>query len=217
MSYLAEYKKSDFKRLTWEEYGKTLEVLYRKVALYLKEHELRVEAVIPILRAGAFPGTYLAYRLHILRLLPVQYHYHFEKGKAFFRQILDLPEAIPDLSQRPTLLVVEGNHRFGLTAQTAIADIKKRFPRAKILYAADHMDYSFRKIEGADAVFFGKLTNETRQLPCDEAREKGINPLSELFPWEDLDEEWTTVQGKQFKYTDLEVLVKGKIKREITL
>lgn len=217
MSYLAKYKKSDFKRLTWEEYGKTLEVLYRKVASYLKEHKLRVEAVIPILRAGAFPGTYLAYRLHVLRVLPVQYHYHFEKGKAFLRQILDLPEDIPGLSQRPTLLVVEGNHCFGLTARTAIADIRKRFPKARILYAADHVDYSFQKVKGAEVVFFGKLTNETRQLSCDEAREKGINPLSELFPWEDLEEEWTTVQGKQFKYTDLKVLSKGKVKKEITL
>ena len=218
MSYLSRYKKSDFKRLSWDEYGKTLLNLYRKIARYVKKNDIKIDAVVPILRAGAFPGTYLAYKFHVLRMLPVQYHYHFKGKKILLRQLLGLPTDISDIAPDAVFLVVEGNHCFGITAQTAIKEVKQRFPKSKILYAADHMDYSYQNVKGADAVFWGKLTNETRQLSPKEAIQKGIkNPLSDLFPWEDFEEEWTTVQGEQFKYKDVNTLEKCMVKREIEL
>jgi len=202
MSYLAEYKKEDFKQVSWEDYGKTLEVLFNKVEKYLKENKIKIDAVVPILRGGAFPGTYLAFRLNLLRILPVQYKYFFEDGKLMLKKILPLPKA--NLPEKPVFLLVEQNHCFGITAQTATNDLLAEFPKCRIIYAADHMDYSYQKMEGAEAVFYGKLTNETRKLSKEECREKGIFHLSYLFPWESLEEEWVTVQGKQFKYSDLE-------------
>lgn len=216
MSYLAKYKKSDFKKLSWEEYGKTLEILYKKLSEYIRKKELNIDAVVPILRGGAIPGIYLAYKFHILRIFPVQYHYLFTKGKIELRQILGISKKALDFPTKPTFLLVEGNHCFGLTASSAAKDIKKAFPGCKIIYAADHMDYSYQKIDDVDVIFYGKFTNETRALTKKECLKRGIeNPLSYLFPWENIEEEWTTVQGKQFKYKDFKVLEHGKLKAKV--
>lgn len=210
MSYLAKYKKNDFKKLSWEEYGKTLEILYKKLSEYIKKKGVKIDAVVPILRGGAIPGVYLAYKFHVLRILPVQYHYLFTKGKIELRQILGISKKALGFLTGPTFLLVEGNHCFGLTASNAVKDIKNIFPGCKIIYVADHMDYSYQKIDNIDAIFYGKLTNETRTLTKKECFKKGVeNPLSYLFPWENIEEEWITVQGKQFKYKDFKILERG--------
>ena len=216
MSYLAKYKKSDFKKLSWEEYGRTLDILYERLSRYIKKNKVQIDAVVPILRAGAIPGIYLAYKFHILRIIPIQYHYRFIKNKIELRQILNVSRKALDLPAEPTFLLVEGNHCFGLTASNAAKDIKKAFPDCKIIYVADHLDYSYQKIDNVDAIFYGKLTNETRALTRKDCLKKDIeNPLSYLFPWENIAEEWTTVQGKQFKYKDFEILGRGKLKAKI--
>ena len=54
MAYLAKYKKSDFKKVSWKEYNKTLEILLKKLQRYIKKHKIKIDAVVPILRGGAF-------------------------------------------------------------------------------------------------------------------------------------------------------------------
>ncbi|MCK4781482.1 phosphoribosyltransferase [Candidatus Parcubacteria bacterium] len=214
MSYLAKYKKEDFKQVSWEEYGKTLEKLHDKVAGYIKEKDIKIDAVVPILRGAAFPGAYLTFKCGLLRMLPVQYKYLFKNNKIELRCLLSLPKI--DLPEKPTFLLVEQNHCFGVTASMAVKDLKEMFPDCKIIYAADHIDYSYQKVEGVEIVFYGKLTNETRDLSKKECEEKGISPFSYLFPWESIEEEWTTVEGKQFNYRDVEKIFKtSEIKKVI--
>jgi hypoxanthine phosphoribosyltransferase len=198
---LAKYYKSDFKQLSWNEYGKILEDLYEKVSSYVKERKIKIDAVVTILRGGAFPGGFLAHRLHLLRILPIQYKYFFVKGKIKLKKLLDVPKT--NLPKKPTFLLVENNHCFGLTATTAAKYLKQKFPGCKIIYAADTMDYSFAKNEFADVLFYGRYTNDTKKLPKGKAKKLGIDTKMWLYPWENLKEEWTTVQGKQFKYKDL--------------
>ncbi len=200
MIKIPKYNKKDFKRVTWEEYGKTLEILYQKVSKYLKENKIKIDIVVPILRGGAFPGMYLAYKFHILPILPVQYKYFFSKGKLELRKHSDYPKITIEIPKNPVFLLAEGNHCFGTTAQTAADDLKKTFPGCKIIYAADQVDYSYQKIQNVEAIFYGKLTNECRGLTKKEAEEKGISNDLSLFPWEDLEEEWITVSCKQFDY-----------------
>jgi hypothetical protein len=202
MGYLNKYRKEDFRPVSWEEFGKTSEELHKKVEKYVKVNKIKIDAVVPILRGGAFPGTYLAYRLNLLRILPVQYKYFFRGDKMDLKLILPLPKV--ELPESPVFLVVESNHCFGLTAQTAINDIRAGFPKCRIIYAAYHLDYSYQKMEGVEAVFYGKLTNETKALSKEECEKLNIFPLSYIFPWENIEEEWITVEGKQFKYGDLE-------------
>lgn len=203
MSYLAKYKKSDFEKLSWEKYGKILEKLFEKVGKYVKENKIEIDAVVPILRGGAFPGTFLAAKLHLLRILPVQYKYFFEGRKIILKKLFGFSKS--DLGKsRPVFLLVENNHCFGLTAQTAAEGLKEQFPGCRIIYAADTMDYSYQKNEHAEAIFYGELTNDTKTLSEEDAKQKGISGKMHLYPWENIEEEWTTVQGKQFAYKDAE-------------
>lgn len=208
MSYLStlKYKKEDFIKLSWEEYGKGLEELFKKVNKYIQDNNVKINAVVPILRGGSFPGTYLAYRLNLLRVIPVQYRYFAEGKNIELKKVLGISKE--NLPEDPTFLLVENNHCFGITAQTAAKDLKTEFPKCKIIYATDHMDYAFQKNESADVIFYARLTNECRTLSEKECKEKEIFKGSYLFPWESLDEEWTTVQGKQFPYKDLEEVKK---------
>lgn len=203
MTYLAEYKKEDFKKTSWEDYGKILENLGQKVEKYIKENNIKIDAVVPILRGGAFPGGYLAYKLNLLRVLPVQYKYFFIDRKIELRKILGLTKIEANMPENPIFLLVECNHCFGLTGTTAAKDLKTDFPGCRIIYAADTMDYAYMKNEHAEVIFYGKLTNETKALTPEECAEKGIENVSNVFPWENIEEEWTTVQGKQFEYKDL--------------
>ncbi len=203
MSYLAKFKKEDFVKMSWEDYGKILESLGQKVGKYVKENNIKIDAVVPVLRGGMFPGGYLTYKLGLLRVLPVQYKYFFVDGKIELKKILGLPKDGLSLPAKPIFLLVEGNHCYGVTGKSAAKDLKADFPDCKIIYAADTMDYSYQKNEFADAIFYGKLTNETREVAPEECGKLGLENISNMFPWEDIKEEWTTVQGKQFGYEDL--------------
>jgi hypoxanthine phosphoribosyltransferase len=207
MAYLAKYQKDDFKQISWQEYGKTLESLFDKVSKYLRENDIKIDAVVPILREGAFAGTYLAFRLGIVRVLPIQYKYFYRGSLIELHRISTLPKV--ELPEKPTFLLVENNHCFGVTASTAAKDLKKKFPQCRIIYAADHVDYSYPKVEHAQVVIYGKLTNETRALSEKECKEKGLFPYSYIFPWEGIEEEWTTVKGEQFEYGDLKATMKN--------
>jgi len=201
MSYLSKYKKKDFKRVAWEDCAKNWEGLGRKILTYIKKNNIVIDAVVPILRGGSLPGGFLAYKLGVLKIIPVQYKYFFAGDKAELKAILPLNAA--NLSKKPTILLVEGNHCFGVTASVAGKDIKKLIPGCKILYAADHMDYSYQKNEFADEIFYGLLTNDCLVLNPEQAKKKGIYPYSYIMPWEKMEEEWETVNAKQFKYADM--------------
>ena len=207
MSYLAKYKKSDFKKVTWEEYGKTLEILFRKVNRYVKKNNIKIDAVVPILRGAAVPAEYLAFNLHLLRILPVQYKYFLSNGKIELK--ISFPKSNIKNKKAPVFLLVENNHCFGITASTAAKDLKKMFSNCKIIYAADHVDYSYQKIDNVEKIFYGKLTNETKALNDKECKVKKIENICYLFPWENLDEEMTTVKGEQFAYGDFEDVYKN--------
>ena len=203
---LPTYYKKDFKQITWQEYGVLLDQLHKKVSTHVKKHRIIIDAVVPVLRGGMVPALFLGHKLHILKCMPVQYKYFFKGKKIQLKKLFDFPRLAFPLPKKPTFLLVEGNHCFGLTAKTAVKDLKKAFPGCTILYVADFVDYSHQNEVPAEKVFYGKLTNETRGLSEKKAHVLGIGNELNLYPWEDLEEEWVTVQGKQFPYKDLKNL-----------
>lgn len=48
-----------------------MEKLYKQINNYIKKNDITIDAVIPVLRGGGFLGTFLAYKLRSLILLPV--------------------------------------------------------------------------------------------------------------------------------------------------
>ncbi|MFA6096428.1 MAG: hypothetical protein WC788_02230 [Candidatus Paceibacterota bacterium] len=214
MPYTEQYTREDFARITWGEYGQTLDSLFGKVYKYVRESGTKIDAVVPLLRGGNFPGTFLAFKLKMLRIVPMQYKYFFKDGKVQLRKILGFPEYV-SFNHKPTFLLVENNHCFGQASQTAAKDLKEKFSDSKILYAADHMDFSYQKNNYADEIFYGKLTNETRTLDKLEAKKLGLSSDIHLFPWEEYDEEATKVQGKQYEYENMEEVIRNSEEKKL--
>jgi len=204
---LEKYKKENYYVQSWEEYNNELSVLIDKVTTYVKKKNIVIDAVVPILRGGNIPATFLAYTLNILTILPVQYKYFFLPGVCELRRLLSINKKLIT-NMKPTFLLVEGNHCYGNQAKYAASDLKKSFPKATIIYAASNMDYNYQDVvKDAKVSFYGRLTNCCKELTKPECNKLRIEYEREpIFPWENIQEEWKIVELKQYKYNNVNEL-----------
>ena len=195
------------RRATWEEYfNNELKILGDKVEQYVRDNNIKIDAVVPLLRGGNIPGTYLAYRLNILRITPVQYKYFFKGDLAELRQIQKVNEDLFDRDAKITFLLVEGNHCFGTSASYAAKGLKEQFPNCEIIYAASDMDYNYQDVvKDAKVSFYGKLQNDCEECTKEQCEKLGLNyDYFDIFPWENIKEEMDTLNMKQAKFVDTE-------------
>jgi len=212
---MAKYTKSSFHRTTWKEYGELMKKILKDVNTYIKKNKIRIDAVVPILRGGATLGAFLAYKLNILGILPVQYKYFFiGKSKAELRQILFTPKK-DMFDNDPVLLLVEGDQCYGNTVINAAKDLKEVFPRCRILHVADCLDYSYRDSakDYVEKIFYGEYTNHCEELSVKECKKLGIGK-DRIAPWENYEEEIATMESRQFQYVDGEAIEKRSVKKE---
>ncbi len=216
-------KKENIYKLGWDEYlEKELDILLSKVQKYIRENNIKIDAVVPLLRGGNIPGTYLAYRLEVLRIAPIQYKYFFKDNVANLVQMQKVNEELFNKKDKLTFLLVEGNHSYGTSAAYAAKGLKEQFPNCKIVYAASNMDYNYQNVvdEYAEASFYGSLNSSCEELDRAKCIELGIDPdRINIFPWEDGDEEWVTWgEWKQFPFQDVKESEKnGKVCKVIDL
>lgn len=209
---LKKYKKENYIVLSWNEYQEELDKLTAKVGEYISKNKIVVDVVVPILRGGNIPATFLAYNFSILKILPVQYKYFFVEGKCELRRLCEINKEMV-YKEDPVFLLVEGNHCYGNQARQAASDLKKAFPKCRIIYAASNMDYNYQEVvKDAEVSFYGNLTNCCKELSDKECEKLGIEYKRELlFPWEKVDEEWEIVELKQHKYNNLEAIKKNSV------
>jgi hypothetical protein len=209
---LKKYKKSNYHVQSWAEYSSELTKLTDKVIKYVKENQITIDAVVPLLRGGNIPGTFIAYALDVLTILPVQYKYFFMGDKCELRKMHGLnPQDV--LKQNPTFVLVEGNHCYGNQAKYAASDLKKTFPNCRIIYAASNMDYKYQDVvKDAEISFYGNLTNCCKELTDEECIKLGIEYKKELiFPWENITEEWEIIEKKQHAYTNVDEIMEQSV------
>lgn len=204
---LKKYKKENYQVMSWSEYELELRKLTDKIVKYVKDNNLKVDVVVPILRGGNIPATYLAYTLDVLTILPVQYKYFFIPGKCELRRLLSIDKK-SIVKSNPVILLVEGNHCYGNQAKYAARDLKKTFPKSRIVYGASNMDYKYQNVvKDAEISFYGNLTNCCKELSDKECNQLGIQYKKELiFPWESIAEEWKIVELKQHQYSNVDKL-----------
>lgn len=193
--------------MSWSEYELELKSLTTKIVEYLTKNNLTVDAVIPILRGGNIPATYIAYTLGILTITPVQYKYFFMPGKCELRRLQSInQQAI--IKDDPVILLIEGNHCYGNQAKYAAKDLKDTYPKSRIIYGASNMDYKYQDVvKDAEVSLYGNLTNCCKELTDKECEDLGIDYKQELiFPWENIEEEWDIVELKQHKYSNVDKL-----------
>jgi len=203
---LKKYNKDDYYILSWDEYQSELDTLTKKIVEYVNKNKINIDAVVPILRGGNIPATYLVYTLSVLHILPVQYKYFFiDKKRCELRRLFTIKkESIH--KDNPTFLLIEGNHCYGNQARYAAKDLKSTFPNCRIIYGASNMDYNYQDVvKDAEISFYGSLTNACKELTNKECESLGLEYKKELiFPWEKVNEEWEIVELKQHKYNNLE-------------
>ncbi|NMB56852.1 hypothetical protein GYA19_02840 [Candidatus Beckwithbacteria bacterium] len=135
----------------------------------------------------------------------MQYKYFFIDKKCELRRIHGINEKIIT-KQDPVFVLVEGNHCYGNQAKYAAQDLKKAYPKCRIIYGASNMDYKYQDVvKDAEVCFYGNLTNCCKELSDKECEKLGIQYKKELlFPWENVDEEWEIVELKQHQYNNVE-------------
>ena len=211
---LKKYKKENYHVMSWSEYEPELNNLTDKVISYVNKNNLQVDIVVPILRGGNIPATYLAYSLSVLTVLPVQYKYFFVPGKCELRRLLNIDKK-PVTKPDPVILLVEGNHCYGNQAKYAAKDLKVTFPKSRIIYAASNMDYKYKDVvKDAEVSIYGNITNCCKELTDQECEQLGIvngYKTELLFPWEEINEEWKIVELKQHKYSNVDKLRESSI------
>src|SRR4051812_21182535 len=65
------YNAGDINSMSWEEYGTALQRLSKKV----QASGFTFDAIAPIMRSGAIPGSALAIHLRIAKIIPLQFKY----------------------------------------------------------------------------------------------------------------------------------------------
>ena len=198
-------KRQQITKMKWDDYfDNELKILGDKVEGYVKKNNIKIDAVVPLLRGGNIPGTYLAYRLNVLKILPVQYKYFFENNLAELRQIQKVNDSIFQKDAKITILLVEGNHCFGTSASYAAKGLKRQFPNCKIIYAASNMDYHYQNaVKDAKICFYGRLQNDCEEGSEEECKKLGLRYKQyEIFPWENINEELTTMKMEQYLFSD---------------
>jgi len=213
---MPKYTKDDFRRISWQEYEEIMKKIEKETKDYIKENKIKIDAVVPIMRGGAFLGTYLAYKFNLLRILPVQYHYFFVgKDKAELRQILFTPKKNM-FDHDPTFLVVEGDQCFGNTVIHTAKDLKEIFPNCRILHVTDLLDYSYREAakDFVEKTFYGKYSNHCEELSEEMCKKLEIECGSTIAPWENYEEEIDTLSARQPHYEDLEEVKKDSKKKQ---
>ena len=127
-----EYE-DEIKSMSHEDFKIYCLKLATEIHNYCKTNNLCIDYIVPVLRSGAVPAVYIANELNIIKFAPIQVKKIKEDGK---HDHIILLNSLKDLDKKKELilLVVEGTYSSGGTVLTALTEIKKTLPKAKILF-----------------------------------------------------------------------------------
>ena len=191
------YSEKDFMNISWNDIDKITQKIACEVKEALSENNLSIKYIAPILRGGGVPAIILSHKLNIIDFLPIQLKCSHRLNKV--EEKINLDSVIKEpLKKNECVLLVEGNHVTGRSANLAKDMIIKKFGKdTKIIYVSISKDYS-HKDSVADVEFStcGIYTNETKSLDEKECKKLKIDyRLITLFPWESVEGELKEING----------------------
>lgn len=176
-----QYTVTDTNRMSWEEFGNITYKLLEEI----QNSQIHFDAVAPVLRNGAIPGTIIANKLEIITYLPIQVKYDYGMNKHVQMLPFYKPLTI-DLGESPKILVTESNTFSGESAIKSAQIIKEAFPKAKLYYAT--ITRVYRKTEITlpmyEKYFYGVMTNENFEADQVVESKLRLRPKITIFPWE---------------------------------
>lgn len=124
----------EIKEMTHDEFKNYCLKVSKEIDEYCKDNNLRIDYVVPILRSGAVPAVYIANELNLIKFAPIQVK-KIKQNEIYDHIILLNSLKDLDKDKELTLLVVEGTYSSGDTVNTALDEIRKTLPKAKILFS----------------------------------------------------------------------------------
>jgi hypothetical protein len=183
---MRKYKEKDINKMSWEEFESLANSLIKQVNDYFGSKGEKIDLITPLHRTGGIVGGYMAIKMRIIPMLPVQFKHSTEK----IDQISGLPEILVKIPENPNILFCEGNTSAGSVSKKAAKLIKGKYPNSKIYLATLAKVYGGpEEIEGIEKVFYGTLTNEGYKATDEEVKKLGLRKGITIFPWENTEEE----------------------------
>ncbi len=155
-----------------------------------------IDLIVPIIRSGMITAMHIASKLKITNILPTQYKYEFLPQETLVKKI-EFPQLHYSIPEQGNILIVDSNTVFGGTAKLVIADTHNAFPNARLYFASANLDQSVTELEDLEHVFHGQVSNERKLLTAEEAASKNIDNRVIIFPWENLEEQWSEISSSQ--------------------
>ncbi len=185
------YTEKDLDIISWNRIDNYVLNIYNDVNIFLEKNNLHIKYITPILRGGGVPAVMLSHLFNVIEMLPIQLKYNQQTKKV--DEILTIKN-IPSkqLKDDECILLVEGNHVTGKTAQMSVDMLKHKFGSdAKIIYVSLTRDYTYKNsVKNTIYTTCALLTNETKLLSKEECKKLGISyNLVSVFPWESIKEE----------------------------
>lgn len=143
------------------------------------------------MRGGGVPAIKLSHMLNVIDMLPIQLKHNHETHKIDTKIGLDYLKD-NSINENECILLVEGNHVTGETANIATNMIKEKFgENIKIIYVSLTRDYTYRdSVKNICFTTWAMTTNETKKLSKEECNKLNINyNLVSVHPWENVTEE----------------------------
>lgn len=184
--------------LGWEEYQDAASTIYKDVCAYCEKKGKHVDMIVPIIRGGGVLGLSMSHMLNVIDIFPCQYKYSKimvnNEEKYMPKLLLSTLEKVQSKTVPHVVLVTEGNHARGRTAQECIDLIKSILPQSVIIYACVGRDYAHTaSLRHTDFECYGFLTNETGSLKPEECRIKNVKEKYVVYPCENIEEEMMEV------------------------
>jgi hypoxanthine phosphoribosyltransferase len=180
----------DINQMDWTEFGLLVDSIAKNIKEYTGAINMHLDAISPILRNGAIPGTIIANKLEMTTLLPIQLKYEYASKKPI--QLLPFYTPLENtLGTSPRILVVECNTYSGASAMLAADILKKAYPDAELYYASVAKVFRIPDIEMGiyRKCFYGVITNENFEADHETAQKLQLRHGITIFPWETAEHE----------------------------
>ena len=63
----------NLKQLNWNDYGKRVDILFKKTKEFLQKNKYQLSAIVPIIREGMFIGLPFAFKFNTWKIIPIFY------------------------------------------------------------------------------------------------------------------------------------------------
>ncbi|MCL2383513.1 MAG: phosphoribosyltransferase [Oscillospiraceae bacterium] len=179
------------KKFSHKKFELCIDKIASRLQKFIKENNIKIDYVSPMLRSGGVPAMYIANRLNIVKCAPIQVkHVAYSDGTTGYADLFMPFDSLNNTKKEPVFLLVDGTCASGESARRCIDEFKSRYKDAKILYVCIAKQYGCQSFGDSviyeDMVFHYNGRNEFTKEKC---KELGIEYYLPLYPWEILEQE----------------------------